>query len=64
MNSVDLFERVHRGELTSAQAAELMMKQRESSMRPTKPAWLPRPFYLVALFVLTLVLPGLVGRGS
>ena len=41
MNSVELFERVHRGEITSAQAAELLMKDRERSLAPMKPAWLP-----------------------
>ena len=62
MNSLDIVEQAVRREITSEQAADLLMKQRRRA--PQKPAWMPKAVFVVGLFFLAALLPALVDRRS
>lgn len=64
MSSVDVFERVRTGQITAGQGADLLAASRAKQARPSKPAWMPRPIYVVGMLLLALFLPRLVGRNS
>lgn len=64
MSSGDVFEQVLKGVISPKQGAAMLEEERELTRRPSKPAWLPRPLYLVGILLLTLLLPKLVGRSS
>ncbi len=58
-SSVEIFEQVRKGHLTSAEGADLLVSARRRKP-PQKPAWMPRALYALGLIFLTIIIPSLV----
>ena len=64
MNSTNVFEQVRKGAITPRQGADQLAKNREQEQRPSKPAWLPKPLYILGVVLLAFLVPKLFGRGA
>lgn len=53
-DSLEVFERVAAGEMTSAEAAALLMSRRPSGLE--KPSWMPRFIYVPLAFVAAAII--------
>lgn len=56
VSSLAVFDAVAQGRLSAADGARLLGQLERESLKPSRPAWLPKPLYVIAALVLGLVI--------